>query len=327
MILAGDIGGTKTILALFEETPSGLRQVHEQLFKSAAYDSLRAVVQVFVEGQPNLKLRAACFGVAGVVADGEARATNLKWDVKESVLAALLSGVKVRLLNDLVATACGVPHLTAGDTEILNPGRSGRPGNIAVIAAGTGLGEAALVWDGHGYLPMATEGGHADFAPRDERECDLLRYLQASVGGRVSYERVLSGPGFYNIYCFLRDRGYAPEPAWLRERIAAEPDPSATVSMAGMRGEAELAVMTLELFASLYGAEAGNLALRMLALGGVYVAGGIAPKVLPALRGGGFMRSFLAKGRFAAMLSEIPVKVSLNPRTALIGAAHFALTL
>ena len=217
-------------------------------------------------------------------------------------------------------------HLSLEEKHVLNPGTSRRKrGNIAVIAAGTGLGEAILFWDGQKYQPIASEGGHADFAPQTDVEVELYRYLRDKFGGHVSYERVLSGPGFFNIYSFFRDTGHAPEPDWLAERIRAG-DPSAVVSEVGLAGKDENCVATLDLFATIYGAEAGNLALKALAVGGVFVAGGIAPKILPALTSNdAFLKGFFAKGRFAELMKNLHVSVALNPRAPLIGAAHYAL--
>lgn len=228
---------------------------------------------------------------------------------------------RVKLLNDLQAAAYGMLHLEPTELCVLQPGLQ-RKGNIVVIAAGTGLGEAMLYWDGEQHHPLASEGGHADFAPRTDQEVELLAYLRREFG-RVSYERLLSGPGFFTIYRFLRDSGFAPEPAWLRERIA-QGDPSAVVSQVGLAGEHPLCTQTLDLFTSIYGAEAGNLALKALALGGVYVGGGIAPKILPKLRDGTFIRAFTEKGRLAELMRTIAVKVALDPRAPLIGAAHYA---
>jgi glucokinase len=235
---------------------------------------------------------------------------------------------RVRLLNDLQATAFGVRYLSSQELEVLNHGAAPRhKGNIAVIAAGTGLGEAFLCWDGSQHHPMASEGGHADFAPRNERQFQLLRYLQEQFGTHISNERLLSGPGIHNIYCFLRDTGFAPEPQWLRDEFAAGGDQSAIISEAGLAGKSELCVETLNLFATIYGAEAGNMALRCLALGGVFVAGGIAPKLIAVLRNGRFVQAFADKGRMAAVLKNIEVSVALNPHAPLIGAAHFALNM
>jgi glucokinase len=218
-------------------------------------------------------------------------------------------------------------HLSSDELCVLNPGsRPGRKGHVAVIAAGTGLGEAMLYWDGQRHHPLASEGGHADFAPRTDQEIELLRYLRAKVGGHISFERVLSGPGFHNVYCFLRDSGYAPEPPWLAEKLRTG-DPNPIITQVGLTGKEPLCVATLELFSTLYGAEAGNLALKCVATGGVFVGGGIAPKILPVLQGGSFMRGFTDKGRFAELLKSIEVSVALNPAAPLIGAAHYALQL
>lgn len=326
MILAGDIGGTKTVLALFEPRSSGVRQIREAVVHSGDYRSFDDVVAEFL-GAETGALRAACFGVAGPVIDGHAQITNLPWVLDEGALATATKAPRVKLLNDLEATAYGVLFLRDDERSVVNAGAAaGRTGNIAVIAAGTGLGEALLYRDGTHYHPIASEGGHTDFAPRTDEEIELLRYLRVRFNGHVSYERVLSGPGIYNIYCFLRDTHYAPEPAWLAEKLTGD-DPSPTIAESGLAGSAPLCVKTLDMFSGIYGAEAGNLALKCLALGGVFVAGGIAPKILPVLQNGSFMRGFIDKGRFAALAQRLPVDVAFNPRTALLGAAHFALRL
>lgn len=324
MIIAGDIGGTKTVIGLYERTTGGLHQNAERAFPSAQYGSLEAILNEFLQDHRGLQLDNACFGIAGAIIDGKVHTTNLTWEVSESALEAALR-CRVRLLNDLQATAYGVSYLAREELEVLNPGPWPRPrGNIAVIAAGTGLGEAILFWDGSRHHPMATEGGHAAFAPRDDHEIELLRYLRKQFGNHVSNERLLSGPGFYNIYCFLRDSGFAPEPEWLKQKLASG-DRSATISEIGLAGESELCAATLQLFSSIYGAEAGDLALRSLALSGVFIAGGIAPKMLKVLRNGSFVNSFVDKGRFKEVMQGIEVSVALNPHAPLIGAAHFAL--
>ncbi len=328
MIIAGDIGGTKTVIALYERTTGGLHQAGERAFASAQYNALETILSEFLRDYSDVKLENACFGIAGAIIDGRVHTTNLTWEVSETALEAALK-CPVRLLNDLQATAYGVRYLGPDELERLN---SGTPikhkGNVAVIAAGTGLGEAFLWFDGTRHHPTATEGGHADFAPRSEHEIDLLRYLRKQLGDHISYERVLSGPGFYNIYCFLRDSGFAPEPQWLKEALNATQDHSALISEAGLAGKSPLCEETLRMFASIYGAEAGNMALRCMAMGGVFVAGGIAPKIIKALRDNGvFMESFVAKGRLSEVLKSIEVNVAMNPHTPLIGAAHFALNM
>ncbi|MBI3328926.1 MAG: glucokinase [Nitrospinae bacterium] len=321
MILAGDIGGTKTVIGLFEEVDNRLRSTREDTFPSGSHAALEEIIERFLQGGPRPSLRAACFGVAGPVVEGHCKTINLPWELDEHTLAETLHVPRVKLMNDLEAAAYGMLHLDPTDLCVLQPGVL-RKGNIAVIAAGTGLGEAMLYWDGALHQPLASEGGHADFAPQTDLEVELLRYLRREVA-HVSYERLLSGPGLFNIYRFLRDSGFAPEPAWLGERIA-QGDPSAVVSQYGLAGEDPLCIKTLDLFTSVYGSEAGNLALKALALGGVYVGGGIAPKILPKLQDGTFIRAFNEKGRLAELTRTIPVQVALNPGAPLLGAAHYA---
>jgi len=324
MILAGDIGGTKTVIGLFEKAGNRLHVIREETFPSQRYGSLEAILDQFMGPGSHPPLRVACFGVAGPVVEGRSKATNLPWELDECALAEFLKVQQVKLLNDLEAAAYGMLHLDPTDLCVLQPGLT-RKGNIAVIAAGTGLGEAILYWDGARYHPMATEGGHTDFAPRSDIEVELLRYLQREFG-HVSYERIISGPGILNIYKFLRDTGFAPEPDWLRKRLQNS-DPSPTITEIGLQQGHELCTETLALFTSIYGAEAGNLALKTLSLVGVYVSGGIAPKILDKLKDGTFMRTFSNKGRYSDLLKKIPVKVALDNRAGLIGAAHYALRL
>ncbi|MDE2321035.1 MAG: glucokinase [candidate division NC10 bacterium] len=324
MILAGDIGGTKTVIGLFEEAGNRLHAIREGTFSSQSYSMLEEILSQFLGSGSHPSLRVACFGVAGPVIEGRTKATNLPWELDERNLATALCVPQVKLLNDLEAAAYGMLHLEPTDLRVLQPGLT-RKSNIAVIAAGTGLGEAILYWDETRYHPIATEGGHADFAPCSDLEVDLLGYLQKEFG-HVSYERVLSGPGLFNIYRFLLARSEVPEPEWLQKRIA-EGDPGTVVSEIGLAEEHPLCTEALELFCSVYGAEAGNLALKAFAIGGVYVGGGIAPKILPKLQDGTFTRAFADKGRFADLLRSIEVKVTLNLRVPLIGAAHYGLKL
>jgi glucokinase len=250
----------------------------------------------------------------------------LPWQLDEQVLTRAIGAERVELLNDLEAAGYGMLQLTADEMCVLNPGsRPGRKGHAVVIAAGTGLGEAILCWDGQRYHPMAGEGGHVDFAPRSDQEIQLLRYLRAKTRGHVSIERVLSGPGFYDLYCFLRDSGHAPEPRALAEKFQ-EVDPDPIITQLGLAGEDPLCAATLDLFSTLYGVEAGNLALKCLPTR-VFVGGGIAPKILPVLRGGSFMRGFTDKGRFSTIMNGMEVSVALNPQATLIGAAHYAMTM
>lgn len=323
MILAGDIGGTKTVIGLFTEAGGTLRAARAETFPSRSHRALEDILDRFLESGSRPPVRAACFGVAGPVIEGRCKTTNLPWELDEVALARAVGAPRAKLLNDLEAAGYGMLFLGPNELHPLTPGAvPRRRGNIAVIAAGTGLGEAMLYWDGERYHPIASEGGHADFAPQTDREVELLLYLRREFG-HVSYERLLSGPGLFNIYRFLRDGGYAEEPSWLREKLASG-DPSAVITQVALAGDHPLCTASLELFAAIYGAEAGNLALRCLAVGGVYVGGGIAPKILPKLEDGTFLGAFTDKGRFAAMMRAIEVKVALNPDAPLIGAAHYA---
>jgi glucokinase len=324
MLLAGDIGGTKTNLAVFSPE-AGLRApLAEATFPSGAYESLEALVSEFLS-RNDLEISRASFGVAGPVVAGRAKITNLPWEMSEAHLGEVL-GFSVWLLNDLEAIAYAVPFLGPDDVETLNEGQSAQRGAIAVIAPGTGLGEAYLTWDGSRYRPHASEGGHADFAPNDALETDLLCYLRDRLG-HVSYERVCSGQGIANIYTFLRDSGHE-EPHWLAERLASADDPTPIiVDVALGQKPCPICATALTTFASILGAEAGNMALRVLATGGVYLGGGIPPRVLPALRQDGFMKAFRHKGRFSSLMARVPVHVILNPKAALLGAACYGLEL
>jgi glucokinase len=343
MILAGDIGGTKTRLALFDWKNERVEAQTEQVYISTDYKSFEDILSEFLnppqpeavehvqgedeslpEAQPNepLKIDAACIGVAGPVIENRCQTTNLPWLLDGDALAKRFDIPTVRLLNDLEATAHGLLELRPGETTALNAGTvpsHKRP--IALIAAGTGLGEAILYWDGMEYRPMPSEGGHADFAPNSDLEIDLLRHLRASYL-HVSWERVLSGPGLHAIYEFLRDTK-RNEPTWMAERIQVE-DPAAVIAEVGLKKQADIGVQALDLFTSIYGAEAGNLALKSMALSGVYLGGGIAPKLLAKLQDGSFMRAFTNKGRYKKLMSSIPVRVIVNDRAALIGAAAVA---
>jgi glucokinase len=269
-----------------------------------------------------LRVKYACFGIAGPVRHGRCEATNLAWVVDAHQLARELAIETVTLINDLEANAYGIAVLEPKDFVVLNEGAPDEEGNAAVIAAGTGLGEAGLYWDGKQHRAFACEGGHADFAPRSALEIELLRYLLPQFE-HVSYERVLSGPGLYNIYKFLRDTGRGEEPAWLTEEMRQH-DPSAAISQAALAGKCALCMQALDLFVALYGAKAGNLALTIMAAGGVFVGGGIAPKILGKLTDGTFMAAFTAKGRLKPVLEAMPVRVILNDKTALLGAARCA---
>jgi glucokinase len=325
MILAGDIGGTKTVCALYDEADGGLRLVRDGTFPSQAHASLEEILAKFLVGGPAPTLRAGCFGVAGAVIEGKCHTTNLPWELDEIPLAKAIKAPRVKLLNDLEAAAYGMLYLSDDELCPLNPDAlPRRKGNVAVIAAGTGLGEAMLYWDGQKHHPLASEGGHADFAPRTDEEIDLLRWLQAKFG-HVSYERILSGPGFHNIFCFLREKGRYQESPALKEALASGGDPNIAITHLGVSGEDPLCTATVDLFCAIYGAEAGNLALKCVAVGGVFIGGGIAPKLGAAvLKKGRFIESFTGKGRFSALMKGLEVNVALNPRAPLIGAAHYA---
>jgi glucokinase len=321
LILAGDVGGTKTDLGLFQQSAGVLALVREHRYATAQFNSLEAVCAEFVG--TGTAVNAACLGVPGPIIDGRAHATNIPWELSSVSLSRTLKGVPVRLLNDLTAIAYGVVHLKPAEFAVLH--RAENPpahGNIAVLAAGTGLGESALVWEGDRYYAVASEGGHSDFAPRGAEQIELLKFLTGEFG-HVSYERVLSGPGLWNVYRFLRRESGAEEPAWLSAQIASG-DPSAAVSEAALAGRDPVCVHALTMFCDIYGSEAANLALKVLALGGVYLGGGIGPKILPMLTGGAFVKGFLAKGRLNEILRRIEVRVSLNPAAGLLGAAHYA---
>jgi len=325
ILLAGDIGGTKTDLALFS-TASGPRvPLAEATFPSGRYPNLEAIAQEFL-AQVDTDLDAACFGVAGPVVAGEATITNLPWVMGEAQLGAALGLSSVHLLNDLLAIAHAVPVLEPEDGHTLNPGKVVSGGAIAIIAPGTGLGEAFLTWDGSRYRAYASEGGHADFAPNNEREVELLGYLQQRLG-HVSYESVCSGRGIPNIYTYLKESGYADEPTGLREQLAAVEDPAPVIVQAALDEErpCELCAATLDMFVSILGAESGNLALKVLATGGVYLGGGIPPRILPALENERFTQAFRHKGRMSDVLASMPVHVVLNPKSALLGAASYGL--
>jgi glucokinase len=322
MILAGDIGGTSTRLAFFEGTPERLQPVRIEIFASAQFSGLAEIVGKFL-GAHQHSVDAVCFGLPGAVVNGRVETTNLPWLVDARQMASDLGLRSITLINDLFANAHGIALLEESDFVVLNPGVPNSTGNRALISAGTGLGEAGLYADGRGgYYPFPSEGGHVDFAPRNELEMDLLRYLLGRFD-HVSYERVLSGPGLYNIYQFLREAGRGEEPAWLAEQIL-QGDPSAAISKSALEGTSAICVQALDIFVSLYGAEAGNLALKVLATGGTYVGGGIAPKIIRKLSSTAFMKSFSAKGRIGGVLKDIPVRVITNDKAALLGAGRVA---
>jgi len=320
MILAGDVGGTKVHLALYDFTDGNLKHTRDQQFPAREYAGLEEIVKEFVV---NEKITAACFGVPGPVRDGRLRLTNLPWTLDSRELAAHLKIDYVFLINDLQANGYGIAELSADQIFTLSEGDAQQIGNRALISAGTGLGEAFMVWDGRDYVPYPSEGGHSDFAPRNEDEIDMLRFLRQKYDGRISFERVVSGQGITNCYEFLREVRGVEEPQWLAERIASE-DPNAVITELAMKAKSEICEKALDLFVSAYGAEAGNLALKVLSVGGLYVGGGIAPRILEKLKDGAFMKAFTDKGRLSQLLIHMPVRVILESKTALLGAAAFA---
>jgi glucokinase len=320
VILAGDIGGTKTVLALCDDA---LAIVRQEVYPCADYPSLEAILDRFVQPDERGRLGAACFGVAGPVVGATAKITNLTWTIDADRIARQLGGVPVALLNDLQATALGTLVLPDTAFAVLQPGPRAADATIAVLAPGTGLGEAMLVATGGVYRALPSEGGHADFAPGSDEEIELLRYLRGVHGPHVSYERVLSGAGLGDLYSFVRHATGSAEPAWLSQEIAGH-DRNAVISRVGLEGRDPACTRALELFVEILGAEAGNMALRGLATGGVVIGGGIPPKILPALQHPRFTERFNAKGRFSAWTRGLPVRVALEPRAALFGAAHHA---
>jgi glucokinase len=325
LLLAGDIGATKTTLAIVSAKAGPRSPLAEVTFPSARYSSLETLVHDFLAAA-RLNVDRASFAVAGPVVAGRAQLTNLPWMIDEAELAKDLNLRSIELLNDVQATAYAVPALEPNELHILNEGQPEPQGNVAVIAPGTGLGEGFLTWEGSSYRAHASEGGHVDFAPSNELEIELLRYLQERVE-HVSYEWVCSGLGLPHIYAFLKESGHAREPLWLAERLTSAEDPTPLIVNAALDPDesCKLCVATLDLFISVLGAEAGNLALKVLATGGVYLGGGIPPRILPGLANRKFMEAFQRKGRRTDLLAQMPVQVILNPKAALLGAAQYGL--
>lgn len=315
MILAGDIGGTNTRLAFFEK---GKISGDEKKFPSHKYNSLEEIIREFLDGK---KVDKACFGVAGPVRDGKCKITNLSWIIDAAHISQTLKIPSVHLLNDLEANAYGLKALKKEELFLLHQGKP-QKGNQALIAAGTGLGEAGLFWDGKTHHPFACEGGHTDFAPRNAMEIELLVYLQKKFG-HVSYERVISGPGLQSLFEFLVETGREKWDPAVKEEMQ-QGDPSRVISERGRMNTDQACVHALDWFISLYGAEAGNMALKFFALGGFYVGGGIAPHLVDKMKKGSFHSSFVNKGRFKELLDSIPIWIVLNDNAALLGAANFA---
>ena len=321
MILAGDVGGTKVHLALYDFANGRLRYTREERFPAKEYSGLEEIVKEFIRAD---EVTAACFGVPGPVRHGRLRLTNLPWTLDCHELTVNLGIQHVFLINDLEANGYGIAELTPDQIHTLSEGDTGQIGNRALIAAGTGLGEGLLIWNGHMHIPYPSEGGHADYSPRNEDEIDLLRFLKQKYHGRISWERVVSGMGMTNIYEFLRDVRGMEVPSWLAEEIASVEDPNRVITEAGLAAKAEICERTLDMLVSAYGAEAGNLALKVMSVSGLYLGGGIAPRLLEKLKDGTFLRAFQDKGRLSQLLINIPVRVILESRAAVLGAAAYA---
>jgi glucokinase len=323
MILAGEIGATRTRLAAFDKEGSRLKVVVEKTYQSQEHGSLSEIIAAFIQAE-GIAVHSACLGVAGPVRRGRSKISNLPWLIDSRDLAKQLKLDSVGMINDLEAYAYGIDGLDSKDFVTLNAGSEDAEGNRAVISARTGLGVAGLYWDGYRHHPFACEGGHSDFAPRNALEMELLAYLQKKYG-RISYERLLSGPGIKNIYDFLRDARKADEPQWLKDQIAAAPDPPAVISQLAQEGKAAICDQTLSIFVSIYGAETGNCALNFLSTGGIFIGGSVAAKNVSKMKDPIFMKSFLDKGRMVDLLKEIPVTIVLNDDSGIIGAARYTL--
>src|SRR6202162_1086647 len=323
MILAGDIGATRTRLAAFETEGNRLQCVVEKTYMSQQHDGLSGILADFIktEGTP---VHSACVGVAGPVRAGRSKISNPALVIDARDVAKQLRLNSVGLLNALEAYAYGIEGLESKDFITLSEGAEEAESNRAVISAKTGLGMAGLYWDGFRHHPFACEGGHADFAPRNELKTELLVYLQKKYG-RISCERILSGPGIKNIYDFLRDAHKAEEPEWLRTQMSTAPDPPALISQIALEGKAAICDQTLSIFVSVFGAQAGNCALNFMSTGGIFIGGVIAAKIVPKMKDPVFLESFLDKGRMGAILKDMPVKIVVNDDCGIIGAARYTL--
>ncbi len=323
MLLAGDIGGTKTVLALFAPESDALEVRYELTFWNRDFDSLEAVILAFLK-ETTEPITSACFGVAGPVVQGQAQITNLPWVIDASAIQAAFGFPQVFLLNDLEAIANAIPYLTAVDLVTLNEGIPEPQGALAVIAPGTGLGEAFLVWNGRNYQAHPSEGGHVSFGPTNVEQVELLTYMLSRFN-HVSVERVCSGSGIPNLYGSLRQSGRYEEPDWLRQALVEAVDPTPVISAAAIERDEPICVATLNLFLDILADEASNLALKVLSTGGVYLGGGIPPRILPQLQQPRFIEVFSNKGRFSGLMRKMPVHVIRNPKSALYGAAYYGL--
>jgi glucokinase len=323
MILAGDIGATRTRLAAFQTEGSKLELVVQKTYQSQQYGGLHEIINALIKTE-GIPVHSACFGVAGPVRAGRSKISNLPWTIESRELSAQLKLGSVGLINDLEAYAYGIDALESKDFVTLSEGVEDAEGNRVVIAARTGLGVAGLYWDGFRHHPFPCEGGHADFAPKNDLEAEMAQYLRKKYE-HVSCERILSGPGLKNIYDFLRDAGKAEEPAWLQKQMNEAPDPPALISQLALEHKAEICDQALNIFAGVYGSETGNCALNFMATGGVFIGGNIAAKIVPRMQEPAFMNSFLNKGRMRTLLADMPVKIVLNDDAGIIGAAQYTL--
>ncbi|OLB23845.1 MAG: glucokinase [Acidobacteriales bacterium 13_2_20CM_55_8] len=323
MILAGEIGATRTRLAAFDTEGNKLQLVVEKTYMSQEHGGLAEIITGFIKTE-GIPVHSACFGVAGPVTAGRSKISNLPWTIDRRELASQLKLDSVGLINDLEAYAYGIDALESKDFITLSEGAEDAEGNRAVISARTGLGVAGLYWDGFRHHPFACEGGHADFAPRNKLDMELLTYLQGK-HGRVSCERILSGPGIKNIYDFLRDTKKSDEPKELREQMSQAPDPPALISKLAAEGKTPICDQTMSLFVTIYGAETGNCALHFMSTGGIFIGGSIAAKNINKMKDPAFMKSFLDKGRMTPLLKQMPVKIVLNDDSGIIGAARYTL--
>jgi glucokinase len=323
MILAGEIGATRTRLAAFETEGNRLKCVVEKIYMSQQRDGLSGILAEFIKTE-GIPVHSACLGVAGPVRAGRSKISNLPWIIDAKGVAKQLRLNSVGLLNDLEAYAYGIDGLESKDFITLSEGVEEAEGNRAVISANIGLGMSGLYWDGFRHHPFACEGGHADFAPRNELQTELLVYLQKKYG-RISCERILSGPGIKNIYDFLRDAHKAEEPEWLRTQMSVAPDPPALISQMALEGKAAICDKTLSIFVSVFGAETGNCALNFMSTGGIFIGGSIAAKIVPKMKDPVFLESFLDKGRMETILKDMPVMIVANDDSGMIGAARYTL--
>jgi glucokinase len=323
MILAGEIGATHTRLAAFETEGNQLQCAVEKTYMSQQHDGLAGILADFIKTE-GIPVHSACFGVAGPVRAGRSKISNLPWVLDAREIAKQLTLNSVGLLNDMEAYAYGIDGLESKDFITLSEGAEGAEGNRAVISAKTGLGMAGLYWDGFRHHPFACEGGHADFAPRNDLQMELLAYLQKKYG-RISCERILSGPGIKNIYDFLRDTHKAEEPEWLRTQMSSAPDPPALISQMALEAKSEICDQTLSIFVSVFGAETGNCALNFMSTGGIFIGGSIAAKIMRKMNDPVFLESFLDKGRMGTILKDMPVKIVASDDSGMIGAARYTL--